>query len=331
MRPRPASTAAKGMSDEEAELPPANVAAIARMLLPDFDAAMARLKADAVATLDKARDLLTVSQRDPAWFAARRLRFTGSRFGTLAGNNPYSSPNSVYKDMLWPRPSFTNADMQVRDSCSPAPPCDPLMQRGIDLEPVCRDRYIAALPPGTRCDVPGLVVTTPDTDPDGIYRAFGYSPDGILCLPDGTLELLEIKCPRGFYSNSTRGSCTVQRIDEQGTVAIPHQYFDQIQGGAALLRQIHGEQHFGRLHFVQLVGDEMRSAVVAFDPEYAGRLMRGLAAQWEAQLLPRLLLQAAGHIRDGDVDPIVELDDGSGVRRDECGRVLHSMAKLPMR
>lgn len=51
MRPRPACTAAKGMSDEEAELPPANVAAIARMLLPDFDAAMDRLKADAVATL----------------------------------------------------------------------------------------------------------------------------------------------------------------------------------------------------------------------------------------------------------------------------------------
>ena len=61
------------MSADEAT----NLLAVARMLLPDCDAQLARLRAESVASLDTARALLSVRQRDPAWFVARRLRFTG--------------------------------------------------------------------------------------------------------------------------------------------------------------------------------------------------------------------------------------------------------------
>ena len=233
-------------------------------------------------------------------------------------------------EMLFPRVrGFTNADMQARPlSPSDFAPSDvPVdLQRGIDHEDEARQAYVVTLSGFSRCDVPGICVANRDVDPTGEDSCFGYSPDGLIHFEDGSMDLLEVKCPRAWYSGSKRGMSTV-KTEDGGTVAIPRYYLDQVQGGCLLLQRIYGEETFRRIHFVQWVEGEIRGVVIPFDFAYANALLSQMRTMWHTELLPRIVLRDA-HLLGADGDPEIPLDDGSELMRDEDGRVLFPMTGL---
>jgi putative phage-type endonuclease len=126
-------------------------------------------------TPEEQREIYSADQRSEKWFSSRGRRLTASNFGSVCGQNPFSSANRVLKDMLWPR-KFT---------------CE-AVRWGQDNEPLAAkvfETFIRAQDPDVhKITFPGLVVSVEKP-------WFGASPDGCVHMRNGKLRGLEIKCP----------------------------------------------------------------------------------------------------------------------------------------
>ena len=211
--------------------------------------------ADLKVTKAVQRHLYSVDQRTAAWHKARSKRLTGSRFGAAAGVNVFCSPHQLLKDSLWPV-KFSNA----------------FTEYGTKMEPVAADLFEKYI----QCKVtyPGLVVCS-----EMPYLA--ASPDGIVHLPDGSLALLEIKCParKKFYPE------------------VPPYYMAQIQGCAGLLG-------LKEIFFVTYVPDQpLKVERLPFDEDYFFNFLLPKLQEWYfCQYLPRAVLQRKGLLAPGKIN-----------------------------
>jgi len=144
-------------------------------------------------------DILTSKQRSEKWFQSRGKRLTASNFGAVCGQNPFSRPKQVLKNMLWPS-FFTCAAVQW----------------GQDNETTAANIFEEAIrkqdPEIDKISYPGLIVSVE-------VPWLGASPDGIVHLKNGKMKGLEIKCP----------------FKKELYPYIPSYYYAQIMGSSGLL------------------------------------------------------------------------------------------------
>lgn len=210
-------------------------------------------------------------QRTPEWLGYRRNRVTGSNFGSAAGHNPYSTPIQLVTESLW-REFVGNAA------------CD----WGTKYESTARDEYVAWLrsqaamageidPNGIWCDETGLMVVKS-------WPFAGISPDGIVHMGDGTLRLLEIKCP---FKKRLYGP------------AIPSYYYDQVQGIMGLML-MNGLRLDG-VDFVVWTPTQMNVQHFCYDAEYFDKhLFPALQRYYDRLYTPSAILFENNELQRGD-------------------------------
>jgi putative phage-type endonuclease len=128
-----------------------------------------------VKTADDIRRISNAAQRSDEWHVARMYRLTGSRIGAAVGQSPYTTPDQLLREMLWPAFKGNAAT-----------------RRGTLFEPFAGRSYLRFerknSGPSTELAIPGAVVSK--------FRPyFAYSPDGIVMCTNGYRKLIEIKCP----------------------------------------------------------------------------------------------------------------------------------------
>jgi len=138
-----------------------------------------------------------MEQRTEQWFEQRRGRFTASRISELMGKTGLNKTGETYVfDMAcdivfgWGGDTFTSFDMQ----------------RGIELEPIARDKF-AELNPDKIVQEVGFYTFGEDA---------GASPDGLVDFN----SCLEIKCPKPLK---------LFGLIKDGINGIDSNYIDQMQ------------------------------------------------------------------------------------------------------
>jgi putative phage-type endonuclease len=222
-------------------------------------------------------------QRTVPWLNWRKDRGTASNFGSASGHNPYCSPLQLVIEMLFK--SFQGNEAT---------------QWGQDHEALARDEYVAWLR--------AQAAVTGDVDPDKIWcdetglmvcvekPYFAVSPDGIVHLGDGTLRLLEIKCP---FKKRLYGE-------------IPRYYYDQIQGIMGLMR-LNGLVLEG-CDFVVWTPDKIAIQHFPYNAQYFERDLLPALERWYLQLyVPSAILFEAGELKQGETafTTVVVCDEAS--------------------
>ena len=158
------------------------------------------LKSVAISVADQ-KTIMQTPQRSDQWHTYRAKRITASNFGAIVGVNPFASPKSALKNMLWPR-RFTCAATEWGTKY------EDTAARIFQTEMVQKRPELGI----ASVQFPGLIVS-----PEKPY--FGCSPDGIVVMKSGRRKGLEIKCPfaKKLYP------------------VIPAYYYAQIQGTCGLL------------------------------------------------------------------------------------------------
>jgi len=147
------------------------------------------------------KTIMATPQRSDKWHEYRAKRMTASNFGSIVGVNPYASPKSALKNMLWPRKfscAATEWGTKYEDTAAK-----------IFQTQMIRNRPELGI---ASVQFPGLIIS-----PEKPY--FGCSPDGIVVMKSGKRRGLEIKCP----------------FSKKLYPAIPAYYYAQIQGTCGLL------------------------------------------------------------------------------------------------
>lgn len=236
---------------------------------------MARLQV----TQAQADEIARLDQGTPEWLKSREGRLTGSNFGAAVGMNPYSSPKSLLKQMLWGEFKGNAAT-----------------RWGSDHEDVARNEYVSivmeqcntaeerAKPDEERLVHIGVIEKGLVINPERPWM--GNSPDGIVTLTyaSGRQEvgLLEIKCPfkQKFYTPDP----------------VPSYYFAQIQGTM-------GNLGLPWCKFVVWTPSGIQVTHVPFDEEFWNtKLLPGLTTFYFNFYLPRALDKENGVLLQGETE-----------------------------
>ena len=138
-------------------------------------------------------------QRSPEWLKARQNIIGASEISALTGSSPFANPSSLI------RKKTNTTDMSRNVACT----------WGYIFEPIVR-RYFEQK---HSVKVFGYMMSIDLAKDHPLYGKVACSPDGYFPCKDGSIALLEFKCPykRKIAVNQT-----------------PRQYVDQIQTGLAL-------------------------------------------------------------------------------------------------
>lgn len=167
---------------------------------------------------------LDISQRSPDWVALRKSKIGSSDAPVIAGVSPYKTPYQLWEEKL----------LDKRQQVTPA------MQRGIDLEPIARQKYECLT--GYLCTP--CVVLHPTID----WKI--ASLDG---LDIDEKHLIEIKC-----ANSEDHA-----IAKQGKV--PEKYIPQLQHQLDVCE-------LDEAHYVSFSGEDLVIVIVKRDQLFINRL-----------------------------------------------------------
>ena len=226
--------------------------------------------------LDKeTRDLqANAAQRSELWLNSRKYCITASSFGTVSGNNPYQTPEQFLKEKLW---GTFQGNEATRFGTFHEPDAEASF-----LQWVRNSENSAYL------ETKGLLKSVE-------CPWIGVSPDGFLHRENGTIDLVEYKCPA--FKRDTN-----EHPYKKYTYNVPTYYMDQIQGIMGYLNSNATElldcKFMRQAWFV--VWQEKRTFVtkVPFDLEY-----------YENSLFPKLrdfyfskMLPALTHMHNGDLD-----------------------------
>lgn len=243
---------------------------------------------------------LDTGEANPEWLFHRKYRLTGSRFGAAVGLNPYSDPESLCADMLWrvfKGNKMTEYGNRHEDDALGAYvhyrrlEC---MRRGLD-------------PALFRVEERGLCLSE---DPATPFLAM--SPDGIIYEPDGTVGLLEIKCPwklrdrsvgidAPFYKSSPMPGHPDKRMP------IPTYYWCQIQGGMYIFRSRGMQMNFA--DFVVWTSEETQITRVPYAEEWVSTfLVPKLTEFYKTIYAPAMLLKLQGKLQPGEIRCSIEVD-----------------------
>ena len=160
---------------------------------------------------------MTIGQRDnPLWMDARQWRITASNFGRIANRQTEDYPPSLFKLLL--------GDY----GC----PTSHAIRWGIEHEDTAVKRFEA--------------VKSLEVHPCGVYIShhqpfLAASPDGLIHLPNGSLGLVEIKCPFKHRTSTIADACKdplfcleFDSIEEVTSLKRTHNYYYQVIGQLAI-------------------------------------------------------------------------------------------------
>lgn len=223
-------------------------------------------------TDDDSHRIANYTQGTPEWLKSRENRLTASNFGAAVGLNPYCSPLTLLKDMLWKTFQGNEAT-----------------RWGSEHEDEARQAYMLELKRSNEfADV--------NIRESGLYINpsvpwLGCSPDGVITAtrPDGsTFEyLLEIKCPfkKRFY-----------------TPPVPAYYNCQIQGLMALM-------NLDFCDFVVWVPGRMQVTRVMASPTFWNEFMLPrLRGFYFDMYLPAYVAKCNGELEYGETSKRIKIE-----------------------
>ena len=210
-------------------------------------------------------------QRSELWLESRKYCITASSFGTVVGNNPYQTPEQFLKEKIW-------GTFKGNEATKYGTAHEPDAELSF-LEFVRNSESSAYL------------------ESKGLLKSIecpwiGVSPDGILHRQDGSIDLVEYKCP-AFKRD------TYEHPYKKYKYNVPTYYMDQIQGIMGYLNKYQIESNFIRQAWF-IVWQEKRTFVtkIPFDQQY-----------FDDSLFPKLhdfyfqkMLPALTHFHNGDLD-----------------------------
>ena len=231
-------------------------------------------------------------QRTSMWFHERRFRVTGSNFGSVMGMNPYSTPDNVIHDMLWPGEFKGNTATQY----------------GTDREPIIHNMVECHLTERQRLENSSTHVWV---QPVGLiinrkYPYLGCSPDDAILIYDQrtrhlNIGLAEYKAPYGhkkqFYER-----CPPQYYCQfQGQMAIGHDYlirrfFPKNSGYTLAENACHWTK------FCVFSPEATQINDYNFDPIFWKQMLDTLKTFYYDQLIKRFLWKERGLLRDGEIE-----------------------------
>jgi putative phage-type endonuclease len=224
-----------------------------------------------VKTAGDIRRISQAAQRSEEWHVARLYRLTGSRIGAAVGQSPYTTPDQLLREMLWPA---------FKGNAS--------TRRGTLFEPYAGRSYLRferqKSGQSTELAIPGAVVSK-------LRPYFAYSPDGIVMCDNGSQKLIEIKCP----------------VKSKPYPRIPSMYMAQMQMGMWLLGLQScdfvvycGEGPYAR---VEVIDDKkMFVTAVPRDDIYLERMLLPKATEfWFKRFLPLRIALECGWLKRGQV------------------------------
>lgn len=223
------------------------------------------------------QEQLAAPQRSPLWHRAREHCITGSVFGTANGTNPYQSPKDLLKDKLWStfRGNFATAYGTAHED-----------DARFEFEAYATDNF------------PGCRVETPNLFKFAARPWMAVSPDGFLHKADGTVELVEYKCPM---------KQTDAHPYNRYPRCIPPYYMDQIQGIMGHLNDF--GYHITAAWFVVWQQHQTWIMKVPFQPEYWHTTLFPALHEWYFGLyLPAATHKANGVLGDGECEPAFPIE-----------------------
>jgi len=219
-------------------------------------------------TKEEIERIKNVEQREDEWHRARANRITASNYGGAIGQNKYTTPDGLIKDMLW-------KTFKGNRAC----------EYGTHFEDVAElafKAYMAKRGEPVEIDHCGLIVL--ETLP-----FIGMSPDGLVTCSDGSKALLEIKCPYGAGPKSGGG-----KVYD----TVPPQYQAQIQG-------LMGFYGLSKAFFVVWTQKVVSVREVNFDPDYFNLLRKKVIDWYTTRYVPALLLKQADKLLPNQIEPVM--------------------------
>jgi len=178
---------------------------------------------------------------NPDWLLQRKYRITGSICGSIAGHNPYETPDTVFHSKVFGSTFKGNWKTE----------------RGNIVEPYCRQIIEAWLISKYRSQKKykneSIYIEETGILVNPIIPFIGVSPDGIIHLGAQDRMLLEIKAPCPFKEKE----CTENPYED----GCPPYYMDQIQSAMGVLG-------LNRCLFVQYFPTKMVYSFIKYDDHY---------------------------------------------------------------
>lgn len=153
-------------------------------------------------TAEQLKQEQEAEQRSKEWLQAREVCLTASNFGTAAGRNPYSTPENLVREKLWN--TFTGNAATEYGSLHE------------DDARISFETWFKQFEPESTLISKNLLRSID-------CPWLGVSPDNILVHEDGTLDLVEYKCP-AFRKY------TIEHPYNKYKYNVPEYYYDQMQG-----------------------------------------------------------------------------------------------------
>jgi putative phage-type endonuclease len=223
-------------------------------------------------TVDQANDLTNAEQRSESWKKAREYILTASNFGAATGNNPHMSPIALVKDKLW-------NEFQGNK----------FTEYGNLHEPDARSsflEYIHTFDPGATLEERNLITTSD-------CPWLGVSPDNFLRWSDGTIDLVEYKCPYFLKEGHPY---------KQHPGNIPPYYYDQMQGILGYMNQF-VKQSMQASWFVVWTPNLTFVTRLKYDADYWQSMYQKLHSWYFSLFLPSLTHKYNGLLTNGEIKP----------------------------
>lgn len=224
-------------------------------------------------TPEEALAVSNAPQRSELWKQARESILTASNFGSATGNNPHMSPEALVKDKLW------NEFKGNRYT-----------EYGNEHEPDARNsflQYIRDFDERARLEERNLITTSE-------CPWLGISPDNFLHWSDGTIDLVEYKCP--YFCNNPGHPYN------KYTNNVPPYYYDQMQGIMGYMNQF-GNMTIRRAWFVVWTPKLSYVTCFEYDPEYWTNMYQKLHQWYFCLFLPSLTHKHNGLLSPGEIKP----------------------------
>lgn len=209
-------------------------------------------------------------QRSDSWKRDRLFRITATRVSAFIGINKWTGVDECISTCV-----YGEAGEKWRSEADKKTSREN-MDRGVTLEPEARQYYLSTIEKeegvgAVKCEEKGVIVWN--------KTPFSFSPDGIVTFQNGTVRLIEIKCPR-FQNPSA-------------PVEIPMYYYAQMQQ-AMFISGIHLCDY---IVYVKTRNPErppiLRVVTVPFDTFFCtSQLIPDAVKVWSERVFPLIILHS---------------------------------------
>lgn len=219
-------------------------------------------------------------QRSKRWLDARKYSLTASAFGAAVGSNPYMTSDELLHEKLWS--TFKgNAATQYGS------------EHEVDAQ-ASFEQFVHEFEPNARLESRNLMKSE-------VCPWLAVSPDNLLHREDGSIDLVEYKCPA--YLRDTE-----HHPYRKYPHNVPPYYMDQMQG---IMGYLNTYLNYDIQQAWFVVWQDKRTFVIKIpynDDYFHETLFPQLKLWYFQKYLPALIHKHNGDIQQGETKPVPILD-----------------------